>query len=643
MKKLIRPSLALAPTLLLALGGCRFGIGLGGVGFGMGVGAVADGPNDTDDPQGLRLDSKEISITVHDDLTCDAVTDATRTVVSAAGITAGQRADVTFDPDTQSVEMVEAYVTRPGGTRVDVTKDNVFTRPSAAAQDTPGFAHGRTTSVVFPQLAIGTSTHVRWKFADRSHSTLGFSYVFRPPFSLAAENVHVTVTAPANVNLRSAGRDGFEVKETKNANGTVTVDGTLRGYAAGRREPGMISPKDVVPLFVVSTVESWEAIGARFRASAAPSIEATPEIEAKAAELANGKKGIEVVRAISRWVTRDVNYVAVRLDASDAWVPHRASEVLKNGYGDCKDQYALLASLLAARGIACEAVLIGRDGGMDPLPVPTPRQFDHCIGYIPEFDVYVDPTATFCDFGQLDLALRGKFVVHATENGKTSRTPRGRAEDNTYAIANSVKVLADGTIEGMSEIGATGRQAQLMRHLLASRDGELVAADLLVQTPEGGEGKVTSTDPTDMTIPFQVRGRWRSERAVEMGPTVFFRPPTGIDYSNPMRARGILADGDRRYPAVISAADYRWVHNEELPTGYDVTRLPAGRSVSNSAGSYTSKWVVDSPGHIRIERHLRVDSELIPPGAFPELRDLLEAFTRDSREIVVLRGPATPN
>jgi transglutaminase-like putative cysteine protease len=640
MNPSLRRCRIVAPVLVLAAAGCRFGVGLGGVGFGMGVGSVADGVNETADPEGLRVDSQDIAITVHDDLTCDAVAETTRTILTPAGVAAGQRADVTFDPVTQSADLVEAYVTRPDGMRVDVTKENVFTRPSAAAQDTPGFANGRTTSVVFPQLGVGTVTHVKWKFSDRSRSSLGFSYVWRPTFSLAVENAHVSVTAPANVNLRSAGRNGFDVKETKNENGTITVNGTLHGYAAGRREPGMISPKDVVPAFAVSTIPSWEAIGAKFRESSAASVESTPEIAARAAEIAGDRKGGDAARAICLWVTRNINYVAVRLDSADAWVPHRASDVLRNGYGDCKDQYALLASLLAARNIASEAVLVGRDGGLDPLPVPTPRQFDHCITYLPELDVYVDPTNSFCDFGVLDLSLRGKFVVHATETGKTSRTPVGRADRNTYAIANAVKLTANGTIEGLSEIGATGRPAQLMRQILAARDGDTLAADLLLQTPEGGEGTVTSTDPTDLSVPFQCRGRWRSENAVEMGPAVFFTPPSGIDYANPMRARRLLADTDRQYPAMVSPADFMWVNGVELPPGYDVTRLPKGKSVETNAGSYTSKWLVESPGHIRIERHLRIDAELIPPGDFPELRRLLDAFTSDSREVVVLRGPS---
>jgi transglutaminase-like putative cysteine protease len=641
MRAPLRPRLALAPALVLALAACRSEVGAGGVGFGTGVGSAGDSSGSAPDPEGLRIESQDVAVTLRDDLTCEVVQDTVTTVLNAAGLAAGQHAEVTFEPATQSVELVEAWVAGADGNRVDVRRSNVFTRPSAAAQDTPGFASGSTTTVVFPQLSVGATTHVRWRLVDRSRPAPGFSWIWRPVFSLALDSARITVTAPSGVALKCGGRDGVAVTETDDGV-TRKVTATLRGWAAGRREPGMISPKDVVPLFVASTVPSWETIGAKFRETSAPSVESTPEIAAKAAEIAGDAKGVDAARAICRWVARNVNYVSVRLDVSDAWVPHRASEVLRNGYGDCKDQYALLASLLAARGIASEGVLVGRGGGPAVLPVPSPGQFDHCIAYLPDYDVYFDPTNQFCDFGELAFSLRGKFVVHATPEGRTARTPSGRADRNTYAIAHAVKLLPDGTIEGISEIAATGWLGQLMRRVLASHGSASAAADLLVQSPEGGEGTVTSTDPLDLAMPFQCHGRWRSENAVEMGPAVFLTPPTGIDYANPTRARKILADTDRRYPAVVSPADYVWVHGIELPAGYDVTHLPGGREVTSKAGFYASRWRVDSPGHVKIERHLRLECEVVQPADFPELRRLLDAYTADAREVVVLRGPATP-
>ena len=58
--------------------------------------------------------------------------------------------------------------------------------------------------------------------------------------------------------------------------------------------------------------------------------------------------------------------------------PHAASEVLQNGYGDCKDKHTLLQPMLKAEGIQSYPVLIDSSRKIDP-DVPSPAQFDHVI------------------------------------------------------------------------------------------------------------------------------------------------------------------------------------------------------------------------------------------------------------------------
>ena len=79
--------------------------------------------------------------------------------------------------------------------------------------------------------------------------------------------------------------------------------------------------------------------------------EMTPEIKALALRIAGEHTGLDAVRAIHAWVAANIRYVAVYLNPADGWVPHKASDVLKTGYGDCKDYVVLMQALLAALGI----------------------------------------------------------------------------------------------------------------------------------------------------------------------------------------------------------------------------------------------------------------------------------------------------
>ena len=163
----------------------------------------------------------------------------------------------------QSLELVEAWVERPDGERIQVTEDGVFTRMSEAAQTAPGFVNSRTTTVVFPQLTVGSKTHVAWRFTDGS-TGLGFNHVYQPDFSVPLEVADITLNVPATAAIAWRTRGPFEVKE-RTAGVTKTIHARLEGFEGLAREPGMVAPEEVLPAFVATSLRSWEEIGRRFR------------------------------------------------------------------------------------------------------------------------------------------------------------------------------------------------------------------------------------------------------------------------------------------------------------------------------------------------------------------------------------------
>ncbi len=64
------------------------------------------------------------------------------------------------------------------------------------------------------------------------------------------------------------------------------------------------------------------------------------------------------VKALYDYVSRNIRYVSLSFGLGRIQ-PHAASEVLANGYGDCKDKNTLLAALLDAEGFHSTSVLIG--------------------------------------------------------------------------------------------------------------------------------------------------------------------------------------------------------------------------------------------------------------------------------------------
>src|ERR1700722_16171040 len=85
-----------------------------------------------------RVDREVATYDVHRDLTWVMVDRLDVTMFTQRGIRANDRSAWTFYPDKQNLELVEAWVDQPDGTRIAVPPSSVFTRPSAASQSAPG-------------------------------------------------------------------------------------------------------------------------------------------------------------------------------------------------------------------------------------------------------------------------------------------------------------------------------------------------------------------------------------------------------------------------------------------------------------------------------------------------------------------------
>src|SRR2546428_3484501 len=113
------------------------------------------------------------------------------------------------------------------------------------------------------------------------------------------------------------------------------------------RKPGDQPEK---PLFSASTLSDWKQVGEWYRTLQAGRTEVTPEIRALAEKLTAGKNTArEKLEAIYTYVSESVRYVGIHFGIGGFQAP-AASDVLRNGYGGCKDKQGLLRALLSAAG-----------------------------------------------------------------------------------------------------------------------------------------------------------------------------------------------------------------------------------------------------------------------------------------------------
>ena len=193
-----------------------------------------------------------------------------------------------------------------------------------------------------------------------------------------------------------------------------------------KKRPRHMRDDDETPSVQLTTFESWQQMGDWYAGLEKDRREPTDAIKIKAAALVEGKTtDMDKVKALYDYVSRDFRYVSLSFGLG-RYQPHAASEVLANGYGDCKDKNTLLAALLAAQGFSSTSVLIGSQHKLDP-DVPSPMQFDHVITRVnvDGQEIWLDSTNGVAPFRMLAYPLRDKQALAVAPDGGSAlvRTP----------------------------------------------------------------------------------------------------------------------------------------------------------------------------------------------------------------------------
>ncbi len=581
-----------------------------------------------------RIDNYESSYEVNPDYTYTEIIAERTNLLTARGVEYKQRATLDYETDSQSLSLLEAYVIQPNGKKIPVTSENIFTRPSQESEDAPGFSNSMTTTVVFPKLIAGSQTFVKWKLIQKKPSVVGFNEIHTPLFDEPTKKYTVKISTPANLKLRWEKRGNYVVTDKIQDNRRI-ITAVIENQPGHKPENSMVSVLDINPVFVVSNLDSWEKLGAIYWRQSQEQVKITPEIKELALHITGKKQGIEASQAIYNWVAQNINYVAVYLNEDAGYVPHTSTEILRNGYGDCKDHVTLMQTLLKAKGIDSYPVLINSESEFKVLPVPTAANFDHAIIYLPAYKIFADPTNKYASFGELDTSLSNKFVVIATKKGRTAYTPKTVASQNSYSLINKVKLSLNGTVDGESELNFSGNFNGDMRDYFSSDAPEQIASQLLSITPEGGTGILKVNDFNNLDIPVIVKSKWNSPYAVNIDKQIYLTTPVGIDIESAYRLRRYITFGKRFYPVTIGAKSLDWEYQITLPQGYKINHLPESKNFANAAGEYQSSYEAAS-GYIRVKRKLIINNDIYSPEEYPAFKELIYKPINDARSVMVL-------
>jgi tetratricopeptide (TPR) repeat protein len=417
-----------------------------------------------------------------------------------------------------------------------------------------------------------------------------YEYRFPTNWALTDGTLQIDIPKSREVKLKSPDR----TYEARDVGDRRIYLWSVKNFVPKRGKGEEDEEDDDTPDIQLSSFSDWQQISRWY--AKLQSERATPDenVKKKAAELTHGAASEnEKARLLYNFVALNIRYVSLSFGVG-RYQPHAASEVLQNGYGDCKDKHTLLQSMLAAEGIQSYPVLIHSDHKLD-VDVPSPAQFDHVITAVKLGSnlTWLDSTAEVAPYGLIEYQLRNKQAVIASDdaNAGLRKTPAESSVHNSTQLTIRAKLSELGALDADVELTATGDSDWPLRGTFRR----------LPQTDWPRALELWSRfwglrgDITDVRIPAIENTAQPLRVSYHLHKADYFKvPSTGENFQLlPPMSGGRVPKANKKHPSesidVGPAGERVYRLHAEFPANFSV-HAPSDVSVSRDYGEYTSSY-----------------------------------------------------
>lgn len=360
--------------------------------------------------------------------------DERRSIATARAVQNHGQYAIRYNQALDDVVTIDAYTQKPDGRRVPVQPGQIRDRPEATAPGAAVFDKVQVKVVVFPELAVGDLTVVRYVI-QRSRPPLPghFDQLVTVPF-YRVRSLQVVVDLPAGMTLH-ADAAGFVAMPDAHPPGRRRHAWRYVDGANPRLEAGSVSPIDYGRRLALSTFADYPAFAAAFRQAQAGKALATPAMATLARQRTAGLPDPQArALALTDWVRGEVRMKT------------------------CQDPALRLVAMLSAVGIESTTALINNGNAYKLPQAPTLGVFNHVIVYVPGLDLYLDPTLdpTIDAVGAGDLApsMLGKPVL-LLDTGRFAMTPLLQAHKVVTAATVDIGRHGHGSFSGSGDTFAS--------------------------------------------------------------------------------------------------------------------------------------------------------------------------------------------
>lgn len=548
---------------------------------------------------------------------------------------------ISYDGRRDQVQIVEAYTIAPNGDKLIVSPDRIKRISANTDESAPYFTDQMLLVIIFPQVEVGSQLH--FKIIREQHEAVikdRFADITAYSPHRQYEQSELSYSYPNNMGMKTYSR-GVEGRKTELGNGRERYDYKFQQINVYPTEPGEVEYEDFAPVVQVSNFNGFGDLARITQGLFQPKTQVTPNIQLAADRIIRGATtNREKASKIYQWVSKNVRYVGIDVGAS-GYEPHYADEILENLYGDCKDHATILEALLLAAGIPSSPALIKTAQSYHLPNLAGNYYFDHVITYIPMFDLYLDSTAQFAEFGTLPMDDMGKPTL-ITTTGDIGATPKSSSSrDQTYT-RTKLQLLNDGSIVGTSEYTPQGyfttnsRSAQFSYE---NRDTQVVVDSLLKRYLESGSGSLSHGDPNDLHNKWVVKSSFKLDPVINVPGASAFSIPNGLAPGFIRLHAGLKLYQGRRYPYGCGSSSHTEHIELVFPSEIKVNRIPKSVFVSVGSSTYHSKYKLEGNKLIahRVWRGEEPSDECVPtPSKFLDAKKIRAKVREDLREQIFI-------
>lgn len=506
-------------------------------------------------------------------------------VLTSRGVEGFSSVQTVWKPWLQERPSIRARVITPDGVEYQLDEDTITESP-ASEGNSAIFGDSIVLSAPLPGLTPGAIVEQEIKVSEKtavfdkgivSRVYLGGAWPIR--------HTRIHIQASASIPLRFESRllPDVETQRLENA-GQIFLTIEI-GPLARVDDFDPLVPIDIPqwPYFEFSTGESWAEVAAGFSkiVDAQIEIEAVEEI---AKETSRGSKiREEIAEQLLKRVHQDVRYTAVSLRNASI-VPRSPRETLQRGYGDCKDQAALLIAMFRSAGIEAYMALLN-NSNFNELNTDLPGfgAFNHAIVYVPGTPpLWIDPSDKFSRLGQLPLSSQGRLTLIAgPDTNILIRTPESISSDNRSIEDREVYLAEEGPARIVETTHHWGAEESFIRRNYSQMSSVEIHERLENYANETYMARTIAnleyTDPQDWSEPFRIHLEAVDAQMAFTDEGVAF---VGIVLQPLVGPLSQILAGERTTGLVLPAPFVtEWRYKIVLPPGFRPRRLPNNETV----------------------------------------------------------------